>query len=134
MHQWTLVHLTPEQQSPYRLVASRLLACSYNEETLQEYLMPHVDALISQLPDSPITICDKATFGHVLRKMGRVKDSKAIWEPIYNTFIQRYGEQDWHAATVALELAVASTDDLEETERLEKQAVGIRESYWDQST
>jgi tetratricopeptide (TPR) repeat protein len=127
MHQWTLVHLTPQKQASYRLAASRLLACSYNEETLQQFLMPQVDALIPQLPDSPIAIYDKVTFGHVLQKMGRDKDSKAILEPIYNAIVQRYGEQDFRVATMALELAAASTNDLEKTERLEMQAIDIRE-------
>jgi hypothetical protein len=84
MHQWTLVHLTPGQQSSFRLAASRLLACSYNEDTLQEYLMPHIDALNPQLSDSPIAIYDKAMFGHVLQKMRHLEDAQSIWEYIHN--------------------------------------------------
>lgn len=74
--------LTPEKQESYQLATSWLFTCSYNEDTLQQYLMPHVNPLFSQLPNSLIAIYEKATFFNVLRKMGRVQGSKAIWELI----------------------------------------------------
>jgi hypothetical protein len=88
MHEWTLVHLTAEQRTSFRLAVSRLLACSYNEDTLQQYLMAHIDSLISQLPNSLNPINDMTIFARVMRKMERCDDSRSIWEPIYNIISQ----------------------------------------------
>lgn len=124
-YEWASDRLSSTKRQAFRLAASRLITSASSDEELQDYLMPHIITLLSRSTDLP-PINDRAAFGHILTQMDRTKESRPIWEDIYNTYLNDPGDE-LLKATAGLDLAATLEDDLDRMEELEKEMIEIRE-------
>jgi hypothetical protein len=124
---WAFDRLTTERRMLFRRAAVRLLIASMDEKSLQQYLLPHIEAIMARCPSEYLTVNDRAALGKMLRVQHQLKVAQAIWLKIYDSLCEEHGADNLHVATAALELAATYDDaDLQEMERLEVEAIRIR--------
>jgi tetratricopeptide (TPR) repeat protein len=128
IHEWAFDIIPQDQKFLFRAAASRLVACANGEKHINFYLIPHIDGLLSRLSHHPIALDDRAAFATMFYETKRLKDAQALWQEIYNTLSQSLGSSSLLVATAALHLAASNSGNLKEMERLEREALRIRES------
>ncbi|PVF94750.1 hypothetical protein CPB86DRAFT_765176 [Serendipita vermifera] len=128
IHEWAFDIIPQEQKALFWAASSRLIACANGEKQINFYLIPHIDALRSRLPHHPIALDDRAAFATIFYETMRLKDAQALWKDIYDTVSKDLGPSSLHVATAALYLAATYSGHFVEMERLEREALEIRES------
>jgi len=127
LHGWAMDRIPVNARRVYKEAASRLLACVAGEFLLSRYLVTHVDEVLRREDIAPTSMNDRASFGHLLRTVGREKDAQKIWLDLYETVSAMKPPAPLSLCIAGIGLAETYREELKTKQKLEEECVRIRE-------
>ncbi|KAG8834104.1 hypothetical protein FRC18_002619 [Serendipita sp. 400] len=106
IHKWSMDRIPIHKRSLFKEAATRLVACAIKNLPIRIRLLSHIDSLLWYSAIAPMHVNDRAAFGKMLRKAGRLEDAQGVWVTVRDELESRYDPIHISFATLNLEMAL----------------------------
>ncbi|KAG8875027.1 hypothetical protein FRC20_004745 [Serendipita sp. 405] len=125
IHKWAMDRIPVHRRPLFKEAATRLAVCATKNPSIWIRLLSHIDSLLWYSAIGPMHVNDRAAFGKVLRKAGRLGDAQGVWMTVKDELNAHCDRTQISSATVNLEMALTIENDLEQRRVLELEAVEL---------
>ncbi|KAG8847274.1 hypothetical protein FRB91_011929 [Serendipita sp. 411] len=130
IHEWAMDRIPIHKRSLFKEAATRLVACAIKNLPVRIRLLSHIDSLLWHSAIAPMHVNDRAAFGKMLRKAGRLEDAQGVWMAVRDELESRYDILQISFATVYLEMALTLKKESQQRRIWEEDAVELYESVY----